>query len=163
MPLMAARDEAGWFLFLLFKLYSLTLPGEPLAFSCCRVAWFGSQSQWFYRGCHRGLAFDVSVCVHSCFWPHSLVSCLPTKNARRYNSIGVCLLTVHLLTMSNYSDYQFYKQGEKNFKVIQHMKNLKSFNNWNWPYVLTQVLSILMNALLCACVSLRLSIIEFPE
>lgn len=40
------------------------------------------------------------------------------------------------------------------------MKNLKSINNWNWPYILTQGSSILMNAILCACVSLWLSIVS---
>lgn len=36
-------------------------------------------------------------------------------------------------------------------------------SNWNRPYFLTKVVSILTDAILCAFLSLWLGVIEFPE
>lgn len=119
--------QAGFSLCCLNLTHSAS-PGNPLLFHAA--------------GLH-GLAAKVSDSIEAatvvwllmclCVYTHvsdlTLWLVVYLQKARRYNSIGVCLLTVYLLTMSNYNDYQFYKQGEKNFKVIQHMKNLKSINN----------------------------------
>lgn len=112
-PLMVAWDEAGWFLSLLFNFIHSPSPGAT-AFILQELHAPLPKSVIHMESCHHALAFDVSVCVHSCFWPDSLVSCLP--KCRRYDIIRVSLLSMYLLTMSNCNGYQFYKQrGEKNF------------------------------------------------